>query len=163
MGSPEVIAQTAAGYRAALRAFVEATGVPVAETQAGKGSLSYDHPQSVGAIGATGTTAADQLAGEADLVIGVGTRYSDFTTGSKTVFAHPEVRFVNLNVASFDAHKLSADALVGDARSGLEQLLVGLDGWQTTPSAQRGWPASGTTSCSRRTTSATSRCRRSRR
>ncbi len=115
---------------AALRAFVEATGVPVAETQAGKGSLSYDHPQAVGAIGATGTTAADQLAGEADLVIGVGTRYSDFTTGSKTVFAHPEVRFVNLNVASFDAHKLSADALVGDARSGLEQLLVGLDGWQ---------------------------------
>jgi 3D-(3,5/4)-trihydroxycyclohexane-1,2-dione acylhydrolase (decyclizing) len=113
----------------ALRAFAEATGTPVAETQAGKGSLPYDHPRSVGAIGATGTTAADALAAEADLVIGVGTRYSDFTTASRTVFAHPDVRFVNLNVASFDAHKLAALPLVGDARVGLEQLLGALDGW----------------------------------
>jgi 3D-(3,5/4)-trihydroxycyclohexane-1,2-dione acylhydrolase (decyclizing) len=114
----------------ALRAFAEATGVPVAETQAGKGSLPYDHPLSVGAIGATGTAAADELAREADVVIGVGTRYSDFTTASKTAFADPGVRFVNLNVASFDAHKLSAVALVGDARLGLEQLTTSLDGWR---------------------------------
>jgi 3D-(3,5/4)-trihydroxycyclohexane-1,2-dione acylhydrolase (decyclizing) len=113
----------------ALRSFAEATGVPVAESQAGKGSLPYDHPQAVGALGATGTTAADALAAEADVVIGIGTRYSDFTTASKTVFAHPEVRFVNLNVASVDAHKLSAVAAVGDARRGLEQLTTALDGW----------------------------------
>ena len=94
----------------------------MAESQAGKGSLRYDHPLSVGAIGATGTTAANELAAEADVVIGVGTRYSDFTTASKTVFGDPDVRFINLNVASFDAHKLSAVALVGDARRGLEQL-----------------------------------------
>ncbi len=114
----------------ALRAFAEATGVPVAETQAGKGSLRFDHPLSVGAIGATGTTAADALAGEADLVIGVGTRFSDFTTGSKTVFADPDVQFVNLNGMAFDAHKLSAEALVGDARRGLEQLTAALAGWR---------------------------------
>ena len=114
----------------ALRAFAEATGVPVAETQAGKGSLPYDHPQSVGAIGATGTTAADALAERADVVIGVGTRYSDFTTASKTVFADPDVRFVNLNVASFDAHKLSAGALIGDARTGLGQLRNAIAGWR---------------------------------
>ncbi|MDX6357917.1 MAG: hypothetical protein QOH37_971 [Nocardioidaceae bacterium] len=114
----------------ALRTFAEATGTPVAETQAGKGSLRYDHPLSVGAIGATGTSAADELATEADVVIGVGTRYSDFTTGSKTVFAAPGVRFVNLNVTGFDAHKLSAEALVADARTGLEQLIASLAGWR---------------------------------
>ena len=113
----------------ALRAFAEATGVPVAESQAGKGSLRYDHPLSVGALGATGTTAADELAAEADVVLGVGTRFSDFTTGSKTVFGHPGVRFVNLNVMSFDAHKLSAVALVGDARRGLEQLTGAIGDW----------------------------------
>ncbi|MBA2772595.1 MAG: 3D-(3,5/4)-trihydroxycyclohexane-1,2-dione acylhydrolase (decyclizing) [Nocardioidaceae bacterium] len=114
---------------AALRAFAEQTGIPVAETQAGKGSLPYDHPASLGAIGATGTTAANAAANEADVVIGVGTRYSDFTTASRTLFAHPDVRFVNLNVAAFDAHKLSATALVADARVGLEQLTSGLQGW----------------------------------
>jgi 3D-(3,5/4)-trihydroxycyclohexane-1,2-dione acylhydrolase (decyclizing) len=114
----------------ALRRFAEATGVPVAETQAGKGSLVYDHPRSVGAIGATGTTAADALAAEADVVVGVGTRYSDFTTASRTVFADPGVRFVNLNVASLDVHKLSGAALLGDARAGLEQLTAALGGWQ---------------------------------
>jgi 3D-(3,5/4)-trihydroxycyclohexane-1,2-dione acylhydrolase (decyclizing) len=118
------------GASEALRTFAEATGVPVCETQAGKGSLRYDHPLAVGAIGATGTTAADSLAGEADVVIGVGTRYSDFTTGSKTVFAAPDVRFVNLNVTGFDAHKLSAEALLGDARRGLEQLTASLAGWR---------------------------------
>jgi 3D-(3,5/4)-trihydroxycyclohexane-1,2-dione acylhydrolase (decyclizing) len=113
---------------AALRSFAEATGIPVAETQAGKGSLPYDHPQAVGAIGVTGTTAADELAADADLVIGVGTRYSDFTTASRSVFASPDVRFLNLNVASFDAHKLSAAALVADAREGLDALRVALEG-----------------------------------
>jgi 3D-(3,5/4)-trihydroxycyclohexane-1,2-dione acylhydrolase (decyclizing) len=118
----------------ALLALVEQSGIPVAETQAGKGSLVYDHPQSVGAIGSTGTTAANRLAAEADVVIGIGTRYSDFTTASRTVFADPDVRFVNLNVGSFDAHKLSATALVADARTGIEQLLAGLDGWSVDPS-----------------------------
>ncbi|WP_332644761.1 3D-(3,5/4)-trihydroxycyclohexane-1,2-dione acylhydrolase (decyclizing) [Aeromicrobium sp.] len=113
----------------ALRALAESTGIPVAETQAGKGALPYDHPQSVGAIGATGTTAANALAAEADLVIGVGTRYSDFTTASHTVFAAEDVRFVNLNVSAFDAHKLSATSLVADAREGLLALAAALDKW----------------------------------
>jgi 3D-(3,5/4)-trihydroxycyclohexane-1,2-dione acylhydrolase (decyclizing) len=114
----------------ALRELAEATGIPVAETQAGKGSLPYDHPLSVGAIGATGTSAADALAGEADVVIGVGTRYSDFTTASRTLFAEPGVAFVNLNIAAFDAHKLAGVALVADARAGLEQLTTALGGWR---------------------------------
>ena len=106
----------------ALDHFASATGIPVAETHAGKGSLPYDHPHAVGAIGATGTTAADQLAEQADVVIGIGTRYSDFTTASRTVFAADDVRFVNLNVAAFDAYKLSALPLVADAREGLRAL-----------------------------------------
>lgn len=113
----------------ALREFAEAAGIPVAETQAGKGALAYDHPRSVGAIGATGTTAANALAAEADLVIGVGTRYSDFTTASRTVFAADDVRFVNLNVSAFDSHKLSATSLVADAREGLRALTALLEGW----------------------------------
>ena len=113
----------------ALRAFVEATGLPVAETQAGKGVLAYDHPQSVGAVGATGTTAADALANEADVVIGVGTRYSDFTTASRSVFANPDVRFVNINVAAFDAQKLSAVSVVADAREALTALTSALGLW----------------------------------
>lgn len=113
-----------------LRELAESTGIPVAETQAGKGSLPYDHPQAVGAIGATGTTAADTLAAEADVVIGVGTRYSDFTTASRTVFAAEGVRFLNLNVSAFDAHKQGALSLVADAREGLTALLAGLDGWR---------------------------------
>ena len=113
----------------ALRSFVEATGIPVAETQAGKGSLAYDHPCSVGAIGATGTTAANALAAEADVVLGIGTRYSDFTTASRSAFQHPQVRFVNLNVVSFDAAKHSGVVLVGDARAGIDALAPALDGW----------------------------------
>src|SRR5690349_19398669 len=81
--------------------FAESTGIPVAETFAGRGSLPFDHPLSLGAVGATGTLAANQLARHADLVIGVGTRYSDFTTASKTAFQAPVVRFVNINVAGF--------------------------------------------------------------
>jgi 3D-(3,5/4)-trihydroxycyclohexane-1,2-dione acylhydrolase (decyclizing) len=115
---------------AALRTFAELTGVPVGETQAGKGALRYDHPAALGAIGATGTVAANSTAAEADLVIGVGTRWSDFTTASSSLFACPGVRFVNLNVAAFDAHKQSALPLVADARIGLEQLTEALRGWQ---------------------------------
>src|SRR5438876_6479730 len=81
-----------------LRRFVDQTGIPVGETMAGKGSLAYDHPLNLGAIGATGTPAANRLARDADLVIGIGTRYSDFTTASKTAFQGPDVRFVNINV-----------------------------------------------------------------
>jgi 3D-(3,5/4)-trihydroxycyclohexane-1,2-dione acylhydrolase (decyclizing) len=114
----------------ALRRFAELTGVPVAETQAGKGALRYDHPAALGAIGATGTVAANGIAAEADLVIGVGTRWSDFTTASNSLFACPGVRFVNLNVAAFDAHKRSALPLVADARVGLELLAAELSGWR---------------------------------
>ena len=113
-----------------LKAFVEQTGIPVGETMAGKGSLRYDHPLCLGAVGVTGTSAANLLALEADLVIGIGTRYSDFTTASKTQFQHPDVRFVNINVAEFDAYKHSAIPLVGDARVTLEELGAALAGHQ---------------------------------
>jgi 3D-(3,5/4)-trihydroxycyclohexane-1,2-dione acylhydrolase (decyclizing) len=117
-----------------LRAFAEETGIPVGETQAGKGALPWDHPQAVGAIGATGTTAANALARTADVVIGVGTRYSDFTTASRSLFGR--ARFVNLNVAAFDAAKLSAVALTADARTGLAALRGALGGWSV-PAAYR--------------------------
>jgi 3D-(3,5/4)-trihydroxycyclohexane-1,2-dione acylhydrolase (decyclizing) len=113
-----------------LRRFAEATGIPVAETQAGKGSLRWDHPCAVGGIGATGSKAADDLAREADVVLGIGTRYSDFTTASRTVFADPDVRFVNLNVTALDAVKHSATPLPADAREGLAALTRALEGWQ---------------------------------
>ncbi|MEU0845126.1 3D-(3,5/4)-trihydroxycyclohexane-1,2-dione acylhydrolase (decyclizing) [Streptomyces sp. NPDC005962] len=112
----------------ALKAFADATGIPVASTQAGKGSLRYDHPADIGGIGHTGTAVADDLARTADLIIGVGTRYSDFTTASATLFANPDVRFLNLNITGFDAHKLSATTLVADARAGLEALTAELAG-----------------------------------
>jgi len=112
----------------ALRRFVDATGIPVGETQAGKGSLPYDHPSNLGAIGATGTLAANRVAAAADLVIGVGTRYSDFTTASRTAFRNPDVRFVNVNVAEPDAFKLAGLPLVGDARATLERLAELLEG-----------------------------------
>jgi len=110
----------------ALADFAAQTGIAVAETQAGKGSLAYDHPQCMGAIGATGTLAANRLAHEADLVIGIGTRYSDFTSASMTAFQNPEVRFVNINTAEFDAYKVSAIPLVADARVALQQLAAAL-------------------------------------
>ena len=114
----------------ALRRLVEQTGIPVGETQAGKGSMPYDHPLALGAVGATGTLAANRAAREADLVIGVGTRWSDFTTASKTAFQNPDVRFVNVNVADFDAHKHAGLALVGDARATLEALSEPLGGYE---------------------------------
>ncbi|MDQ0984532.1 3D-(3,5/4)-trihydroxycyclohexane-1,2-dione acylhydrolase (decyclizing) [Streptomyces sp. V2I9] len=111
-----------------LAAFTAATRIPVASTQAGKGALRHDHPADVGGIGHTGTATADELARTADLVIGVGTRFSDFTTASGTLFAHPAVRFLHLNIAAFDAHKLAALPLVADARAGLEALTAALAG-----------------------------------
>ena len=125
------------GASEALRAFVDQTGIPVAETMAGKGSLRYDHPLNLGAIGVTGTLAANRLARDADLVIGIGTRYSDFTTASKTAFQHPDLRFININVAAFDAGKHAALPLVGDARVTLEELAPLLDGWQTDAAYRR--------------------------
>lgn len=116
-----------------LRHFVEQTGIPVGETMAGKNSLRFDHPLNLGAIGVTGTLAANRIAREADLVIGIGTRYSDFTTCSKTAFADPNVRFVNINVAEFDASKHSATALAGDARETLGELLNHLEGYEVAP------------------------------
>jgi len=112
-----------------LQRFVDQTGIPVGETMAGKGSLRYDQPLNLGAIGATGTFAANRVAREADLVIGIGTRYSDFTTASKTAFQNPEIRFININVAEFDASKHLALPLIGDAKSTLEELLTLLDGY----------------------------------
>lgn len=113
----------------ALRTFVERFNIPVAETMAGKGSLRYDHPLQLGAIGATGTFAAEQVADTADVVIGIGTRYSDFTTSSKTAFKHPLVKFININVAEFDAYKHCAIPLVGDARVIVEELSALLAGY----------------------------------
>ncbi len=107
---------------AELDALARATGIPVADTQAGKGALRWDHPNSVGGVGSTGTPVANKLAREADVIIGIGTRYSDFTTASRTAFQNPRVRFVNLNVAAFDAAKQSATAVVADAREGLKAL-----------------------------------------
>jgi 3D-(3,5/4)-trihydroxycyclohexane-1,2-dione acylhydrolase (decyclizing) len=111
------------GAEESLRRLVEACGIPVATTQAGGGSLSWDHPQYLGGIGATGTTASNRIAAEADVVIGVGTRYSDFTTASRTAFQHPGVRFVNVNVAAVDAAKLGSRLpVVADAREALDAL-----------------------------------------
>ena len=118
---------------AALRLLVEGTGIPVGETQAGKGSLPFDHPSAMGGIGATGTFAANRTAAQADLVIGVGTRYSDFTTASKTAFQDPGVRFININIADADSHKLGGLSLTGDARATLEVLAERLDGWAVAP------------------------------
>jgi len=106
----------------ALRRFADETGIPVAETQAGKGSLPFDHPASLGAVGATGTSAANRVAKDADLVIGIGTRWSDFTTASRSIFQDPNVRFVNINVAELDVYKQGAIAVTADARVTLEGL-----------------------------------------
>ncbi len=106
-----------------LADFADAAGIPVVESQAGKGSLHFEHPLSLGAMGVTGTRGANILAREADLVIGVGTRYSDFTTASKSAFQNPDVKFININVMDFDCHKHNALALVGDAKATLQELL----------------------------------------
>ncbi len=132
----------------ALRRFVDATGIAVGETQAGKGALPEPHPLCLGGIGATGTRAANRLARDADLVLVVGSRLSDFTTASKTAFQHERVRFIAINVAEIDAGKQSALPLVGDARAVLDELLplisgyrVGADYTETIAAAQADWRA----------------------
>jgi 3D-(3,5/4)-trihydroxycyclohexane-1,2-dione acylhydrolase (decyclizing) len=116
---------------AELDRFARATGIPVADTHAGKGAVPWDHPNAVGGVGSTGTPVANRLAREADVVIGVGTRYSDFTTASNTAFQNEDVRFVNVNVAAFDAHKEAATPLVADARAGLAALAEALEGYRS--------------------------------
>jgi 3D-(3,5/4)-trihydroxycyclohexane-1,2-dione acylhydrolase (decyclizing) len=116
---------------AALANFAMVTSIPVCETQAGKGSLPFDHSLQVGAVGVTGTPGANLLAREADVVIGVGTRYGDFTSASKTAFQNPSVRFININVAEFDAYKHAAIPLTGDARVTLQELQQTLTGYRT--------------------------------
>ena len=113
-----------------LSRFASSTGIPVAETHGGKGSLHADHPQLVGAMGVTGTSAANRLAKDADLIIAVGTRLSDFTTASKTAFQYPEVRFVNINVTELDAYKHAALPLTADALQTLQELGTALSSWQ---------------------------------
>ena len=121
------------GAEEALAAFCAQTGIPVGETQAGKGSLPHGHPQEMGAVGSTGTTAANALAAEADLVIGIGTRWSDFTTASRTAFQDPDVRFVNINVARFDAGKHAGLPVVADASEALAALATTLEGYAVEP------------------------------
>jgi 3D-(3,5/4)-trihydroxycyclohexane-1,2-dione acylhydrolase (decyclizing) len=121
-----------------LSTFARSTGIPVCETQAGKGALPYDHPQEVGAVGVTGTPGANILAREADLVLGIGTRYSDFTSASKTAFQNPAVRFININVSEFDAFKHAALPLTGDARAILEDLHLATAGFQVSEDYRAG-------------------------
>lgn len=116
---------------ATLKQFVEQTGIPVGETQAGKGALSYNHPLNLGAVGTTGTEGANVIAREADLIIGIGTRYSDFTSASKTAFQNEGVRFININVLEFDAYKHSAMPLIGDAKVTIEEMGAVLSDYRT--------------------------------
>ncbi len=128
------------GAEDALREFAEATGIPVATTQAGGGSLPWDHPLNLGGVGATGSAAANAIAAEADVIIGIGTRYSDFTTASRTAFQHEGVRFVNVNVASFDAYKHGSQLpVIADARATLVELRTALDGQRV--AAEHAWHA----------------------
>jgi 3D-(3,5/4)-trihydroxycyclohexane-1,2-dione acylhydrolase (decyclizing) len=115
---------------AALARLAARTGIPVGETQAGKGALAFDHACNLGAIGVTGTPGANLAARQADVVIALGTRLSDFTTASKTAFQHPRVRFVNVNINEFDAHKHGGLPLIADARAALEQLEAALEGYR---------------------------------
>jgi len=115
---------------AALDAFARHRGVPVAETQAGKGALPWDHPSAVGGIGVTGSSAANALASEADLVLAIGTRLGDFATASRTLFRDPGMTLIQLNVAPFDAAKHGALPLVADAERGLAELDARLGDWQ---------------------------------
>jgi len=117
-----------------LREFAAATGIPVCDTHAGKGAINWDHPSAVGGVGSTGSAAANALAEKADVVIGIGTRYSDFTTASHTVFAHPDVRFVNINTLGFDGLKHAATMVQADAREALGALRDALSDWSVDPS-----------------------------
>ena len=113
---------------AEFRAFAEATGIPFGETQAGKSAVPYDHPLNLGGIGVTGCSAANEIAKEADVIIGVGTRYTDFTTASKWLFKD-DAKFVNINVSEFQALKLDAVPVVADAKRALPVLLAALNGY----------------------------------
>lgn len=129
---PMIIAGGGVVYSAAtaeLARFVSRTGIPVGVTQAGKASLDFDHPQMVNAVGASGSELANRLANQADVIIGIGTRYTDFTTASNTLFANPNVQFVNINVAELDAYKESALPLIGDARESITELDELLSGY----------------------------------
>ena len=119
----------------ALASFATALQIPVVETQAGKSSLPWDHPMNLGPIGVTGATSANTACAAADVIIGVGTRFQDFTTGSWSLFAQPGRKLISLNVAAYDAMKHGAEPLCADARVGLEALMRKLDGQKFTPSA----------------------------
>ncbi|GGB17963.1 3D-(3,5/4)-trihydroxycyclohexane-1,2-dione acylhydrolase (decyclizing) [Allosediminivita pacifica] len=121
------------GAEAALAAFAETHGIPVVETQAGKSALAQAHPMNFGASGVDGSAAANHLSEKADLVIGIGTRFQDFTTGSRTLFANPARRLISINVAAYDAAKHGALAVMGDAKAALEALSKALDGHGATP------------------------------
>jgi len=125
------------GAQDVLAQFVAKTGIPVGVTMAGKGSLLYDNKLNLGAMGVTGNFAANRIAREADLVIGIGTRYSDFTSASKTAFQNPDVHFVNINVAEFDAYKHAALPLIADARVTLEELMELLEGYHAKPAHEK--------------------------
>lgn len=113
-----------------LQALVEQTGIPVGTSQAGGGVLAWDHAQNLGGVGATGTLAANRIAGDADVIIGIGTRYSDFTTASRTAFQNPDVTFININVASFDAYKHGTQLpVIADAREAIVELAEALQGF----------------------------------
>src|SRR6516164_399365 len=130
--APLIIAGGGVHYAMAcetLADFAARHGIPVAETQAGKGALAWDHPCAVGAIGVTGGSAANELAAEADLILAIGTRLSDFTTASRSLFRSPSARLIQLNAAGFDAAKHGALPLVADARAGLEALKGALAAW----------------------------------
>lgn len=124
-----------------LRGFAERKGIPVCETHAGKGSVLHGDSGNLGAVGVTGTFAANRIAKAADVIIGIGTRYSDFTTASKTLFENPNVRFININVAEFDAYKHLALPLVGDAKVTLQELDANLGAWSTNASYQSEYKA----------------------
>jgi 3D-(3,5/4)-trihydroxycyclohexane-1,2-dione acylhydrolase (decyclizing) len=138
--NPVIIAGGGAIYSEAteqLRQFAEQTGIGIGLTQAGKGALAYDHELCLGALGSSGTKFANGVANQADLVIGIGTRYTDFTTGSNTLFKNPEVRFVNINVAEIDAHKEAAIPLIGDARETLAELGEAVGDWHIDEATHR--------------------------
>jgi 3D-(3,5/4)-trihydroxycyclohexane-1,2-dione acylhydrolase (decyclizing) len=120
-----------AGAEAALARFAEAARIPVAETQAGRGALAWDHPMALGSIGVTGTSAANRAAEGADLVIGIGTRLQDFTTGSRALMSGGRTRLTQINVAAFDAAKHGALSVVADAGAALEALAAKLAGYRT--------------------------------
>jgi 3D-(3,5/4)-trihydroxycyclohexane-1,2-dione acylhydrolase (decyclizing) len=120
----------------ALRQFVEATGIAVAETQAGKSAIAWDHPFALGGLGVTGTRAANRMARKADVVIAIGTRLADFTTMSNSLFEHPQVRFVGINVCEMDAFKRGAIAVVADARAAIEEIAIALQSLRTSAAYQ---------------------------